>query len=131
VLARLSAVPCAQSAAGIYSSDGSFDRFACLEDGDNTQVFNGAPPLLNTSFYCLWLNSIAIYNLSPSVVSLLIKGHCVHLWSPGYWFVKVTQGNLKRPFMGSILEASRLVPRDRLGLSPPSVGSPALLRATL
>ena len=29
-------------AAGIYSSDGSFDRFACLEDGDNTQVFNGA-----------------------------------------------------------------------------------------
>jgi hypothetical protein len=35
-------VPCAQSAAGIYSSDGSFDRFACLKDGDNTQVFNGA-----------------------------------------------------------------------------------------
>jgi hypothetical protein len=41
-LARLSAVPCAQSVAGIYSSDGSFDHFACLEDGDNTQVFNGA-----------------------------------------------------------------------------------------
>jgi hypothetical protein len=44
---QLSAVPCAQSAAGIYSSNGSFDRFACLEDGDNTQVFNGAEEIEN------------------------------------------------------------------------------------
>ncbi len=62
------------------------------------------PPILDRGLACLTTRLTHCLISSPCTTSVNciifnLRGRCVHLWSPCYWFVKVTQANLKRPFI--------------------------------